>query len=308
MRVYVSLAVLLAAGVAVSGCFGGGGSKGTGGSGSFGGPDVGVLEGLVTDDEVNPLGEAMIAIEAPGFSLLKITANSSADGFYRFSDLQPGPKDVVVSKAGFYDLRTNVDVRRGETIRKDFALVRLPGLDRKVAEQAAIQGGFTCAAEWGQGGGSCDGPLPAEQRQFDTNNELPFTVPTDWGGILLELEWQVGSGAETIQGLRLEIRAENGTGRYAYVESIEKHLRIALDAGTRHSATDLPYPLATDGENVTLVARPIGLGADATCSVQCLGGFGAALDLKFCIVPTLFFGMPVDPTYTAFTDDASCLV
>lgn len=85
----------------------------------------GVIDGLVTDDDLGRIGQADISIlNSP------VRLTTSEGGRFRIMDMAPGPYVVTVRKLGFQPVAAIVHVAANDTARLAFSLQRLAvGLD-----------------------------------------------------------------------------------------------------------------------------------------------------------------------------------
>jgi hypothetical protein len=97
-------------------------------------PTRGVIDGLVTDDDLGRIAMADVSILS---SPVRVT--TSEGGRFRITDMAPGPYAVVVRKLGFQPLAAIVHIAAGDTARLTFSLQRLAvGLDTvRITERAS---------------------------------------------------------------------------------------------------------------------------------------------------------------------------
>jgi hypothetical protein len=99
-------------------------------------PARGVIDGVVTDDDLGRIGAADISIlNSP------VRFATSEEGRFRITDVAPGPYVVVVRKLGFQPLAAIVHVAANDTARLTFSLQRLAvGLDTVRITETARSG------------------------------------------------------------------------------------------------------------------------------------------------------------------------
>lgn len=78
---------------------------------------TGGMEGSVTDDSLNPIPGAGVAILGQN-----LTTETDATGRFSFSHVAPGKAQVVVGKIGYTQVGRAVEVQAGEIVQLDFVL------------------------------------------------------------------------------------------------------------------------------------------------------------------------------------------
>lgn len=293
-----SLAGILLVALALSGCLGGGHPN----SVVDGGAVDGSIVGRVTDDELVPLAGAEVELRTVSFSPLKLSATTPGDGSFQFVRVQPGKMTLTAHKVGYVDQVLTTRVVAGEPVEVRFQLKPAPSAAYRFVSLNPFDGKYECSAEWGLGGGSCDQELQtlAGQSAFQTVNNHTLELPRGWSGLLIELVWNATQETSTLDGIRFLLeRPPNQT--FARVESQGHVLRLTINQGHVHPSAPTKALLPIEGGRVNLHVVPVGQFGQDTCAAACLGGVGAALNLQYTIHPTLFYGGPVDPAYSAMT-------
>jgi hypothetical protein len=84
-----------------------------------GAPPLGVVDGIVTDTSLVPLGDATVTFLG---STIKVV--TGANGRFRVRDLNPGTLFLIVKRIGYMPATLSVEVTAGDTVRPSFALER----------------------------------------------------------------------------------------------------------------------------------------------------------------------------------------
>lgn len=116
---------VLILGTALSGCVGSDGSASAPGGSLQGVADAafeggGTILGLVTDQELNPIGGALVAVGEA------VTVMTGPDGTFRATNVPPGEVRVVVQALGFQSVARHVVVEPEDTVEVSFTLEKLP--------------------------------------------------------------------------------------------------------------------------------------------------------------------------------------
>jgi hypothetical protein len=82
---------------------------------------TGGIEGLVTDDELAPIGSAEVALVGGAGSV-----RTDAGGKFAFSKLEPGEHTVVVNRLGYFSKSVRTTVVAGEVSRVDVVIQQIP--------------------------------------------------------------------------------------------------------------------------------------------------------------------------------------
>ncbi len=132
-RTVLSLVVLLLAAPLLAGCLGIGGDDGSTGEQvqkqrASVDENTGGIEGVVTDDAVQPVVGANVTLVDTGE-----TVTSASDGSFAFSLVSPGTHTVSIEAPGFVTAKEEVTVSANQAATVDFILTRL------VSEQAFTQ-------------------------------------------------------------------------------------------------------------------------------------------------------------------------
>jgi len=103
-------------------------------------PDQGAIEGVVKDDELQPISGVTVAIRE-----LSVKAESDESGAFAFTDVPVGDYVVDAAKLGFAAAAEKVSVVAGETAKLEFGLVTIVLIDSY--NQTTIHTGrITCGA------------------------------------------------------------------------------------------------------------------------------------------------------------------
>lgn len=295
---WLSLGLLVA--LALAGCAGRAGpaSEATG----PGDETQGAIEGFVVDDETLPVAGALISIKTVKVSPIALKSHADDEGGFRLENIPAGRQTVTASKEGFNDASTTVTVVAGETAKVRLVLTSKPALSYTKSTLNPIVGHYDCALESVAESGECDLELRNRtgQKVFQTKNNASFQVPPDWGGLLFEVRWSAASDASLIDGIRifLESQEEPG-GFFVRLSGQASPIRIALKAGEKFPGAPLGHPIPQRGVALWIDVLPQGKLEGAGCPVRCGYGAGASLNLEYEIFPTIFYGGPVDPSFSA---------
>ncbi len=105
--------------------------------------DLGGIEGVVTDEAVQPIEGANVTLAQLGE-----TTQTAQDGSYAFSRLQPGTYTLVFRAEDFISTEQTVDVRAGSATPVDVILTHLAEQDA-FTQQLELAGFFECGFEVG---------------------------------------------------------------------------------------------------------------------------------------------------------------
>ena len=117
METRVAVALLVLAGMGLSGCAGGAGADDPAPPADFGALDLkatettGIIRGIVVDEAIRPLAGAVIGTTLPDGAARNTT--SAADGAFGFDGLPPGTYFLTVQKPGYLVQQANADVVAG---------------------------------------------------------------------------------------------------------------------------------------------------------------------------------------------------
>lgn len=262
--------------------------------------ELSALIGVVTDEEIVPLANAKVTVAPVGLSAFQMSGASDSLGSYRIDRVPAGAKLLTVIMEGYEPFEDRIDLPAGQEVERDIILVRLPGVAPRASPQAVIKGHFECAAEYGVGGGGCDNETRSRgQSVFNVSNEHPFEVAPRWGGVLFEIQWEIQGAQQAMEGIQMEITDANRSAVYGVAQGSESVVRISFEADAPHPSAIENATIPSMGGPLNLRVLPVGTRSGETCNVQCLHGAGVALELKYTIYPTFFFGSGVDPSYTA---------
>lgn len=299
VRFWATLAVMLLAGLA--GCAGSGTGQ-TRSQEEDPSATHGNVVGLVTDDEALPLGEVSIRLKSVKVSPIAISILTNSDGRFRLERVPAGRQTVLAEKIGYNPVETTITVVPGTDTTVRIVLTPKPVEEYKVIPLEPLRGHYDCAAEWIANTGSCDYEVKNATGTYVLNvvNNHTFEVPAGWGGLLFEVTWQAGVQS-AIEGIRFQMESQEDLGgMFIKQDATASPFRITLNAGQVAPDATLGYPVPQRGVKTWIHVLPLGYFDGATCPVQCGRGVGAALDLRYSVYITIFFGGPVDDAYTAF--------
>lgn len=258
--------------------------------------------GLVTDDEALPLGEVSIRLKSVKVSPIALSVLTNTDGRFRLQNVPAGRQTVLAEKSGYNSMETTITVVPGSDTTVRIVLTPKPIEEYKVVPLAKLDGHYDCAAEWFANTGSCDYEVKNVTGSYvlDVKNNHTFEVPTGWGGLLFEVTWQAGV-QQAIDGIRFQLESQEDLGgMFIKADAPVSPFRITVNAGQVAPDATLGYPIPQRGVKTWIHVLPLGLYDGATCTVQCGRGIGAAIDLRYSVFITIFFGGPVDDSYSAF--------
>lgn len=285
-------------------------------------PDLGTLEGTVTDEELIPVVGATIALLGTG-----LVASSVQDGGFRMSELAPGRYDVQVSAPNFQDRGVSVDVASGETTPLIVQLVRIPGSEPFTV--SLNQRGFIgCWVQWrspaySAGFAACQVPGTAAGVSGFDRSILTWnvTAPHDGlNGTVLDQRWTStqATGSSLRVGLILYCYYVEGLGAAEgqtplRIQVASPLVRSVVDNATRYNdpiangdpvcgdrgATKSALACIEGNCRFQTTTRPIAavLGASAPVDV------GAALQQTYEQFLTVFVWRPMPESFTALPDE-----
>lgn len=298
-----SLAIMLLV-VALAGCMGGGEPPSTAGDGgdTF---SYGAIEGLVTNDEAIPINEAEIGVRAAKASPIQIRILTNSEGRFRLENIPEGRQTITASHPGYDDATTSVTVVPGETVVVRLVLGARPVLEYKIVSLEPMKGQYTCALEYFQSSGECDYEVynATGQSLVDDEHNHTFLVPSGWGGLLFEVDWQFGANPVGVEGIRFQVESqEDHGGKFMKLEAKQNPMKAWVNQGDVAPDATLGYPIPARGVPTWINVLPLGSGDGALCPYYpaCYGA-GAAIQLSYEVHVTVFYGGPVDPDYTAIS-------
>ncbi len=138
----VSLGVLL---LVTAGCLGFGGDEELQSTGDIvhATDEAGALEGVITDEAVQPLSEVSVTLVDQERS-----TESSADGSYGFSEVEPGTHTVRLEADGYHGTEGEVEIVAGDVTVRDFVLSQATDQEAYMATHE-LEGFFECGFEVG---------------------------------------------------------------------------------------------------------------------------------------------------------------
>jgi hypothetical protein len=216
MRVVAVLAVLL---VGFAGCVESGPAvKGSGDEPTV--PTVpvdeskptGILEGVVTDEEGVPVANVSLTLVG-----LKVSANTTAAGLYRFGKVNAGDYFLVAVRAGYHKAQVGAHVVADEVNRVDVTLRAVPvpvprveSLDFRIYLSCRVLVSHPLGTMDLNNKGAC-----VQDQSGTSNASRWYTYPTGMGlvGVLVEGKWQPTLSTSNV--LKLAIAGHYTTGGYS---------------------------------------------------------------------------------------------
>lgn len=105
--------------------------------------DTGAVEGVITDEAVQPLSDVNVTLVEEDRS-----TTSTADGTYAFSEVQPGTHTLRLDAEGYHSTEGEVEVYRGEVTARDFVISQATDEEAYMVTQE-LEGFFECGFEVG---------------------------------------------------------------------------------------------------------------------------------------------------------------
>lgn len=268
--------------------------------------DTGVIRGLVTNTELQPIQGAVVTV--PDLDRENATAE---DGTFVFPDVPAGSFLVVVKASGYDSRAKRAEVRVAEESRLEFRLEALPV--REPYSELFIHRGFSnCQfALWYTivyVAGTCNSQA--------LTSKIIFRVEADanWSFAMHEIAWETDEWFS--DWIRLPLTAS--TQGYLIIRHGPSPLRIGAFPGQAAVGATSPNwnpfpPGPTTWENIVYYAGRLGRELNSTTSGQCnelsnwdagCVGVGPSLESAFDLFVTLFYHEPPpDPmAYTAVPD------
>jgi hypothetical protein len=186
---------------------------------------TGGIQGLVTDDELNPIGKAQAGLKKSDVITTDMMALTDDSGHFTISLVPPGTHLLFVQAIGFEASAKKVEVIAGQVVEVNVALPGLPSDEpfhetdiRKAAVTAVMVkltpsciyniGGQGSTAKTCQGNRvSCD-PGPNCEVHYTNKLEKQMEAGNNWSTIVGEVTWQSQSAA-TGRGFMFDITAPN---------------------------------------------------------------------------------------------------
>lgn len=185
---------------------------------------TGGIRGTLVDEEIAPVEGAEVGIRVGGGATLNTTV-SAVDGTFTFAGLEPGEYEVAVQSPGHKPAGKKVPVTAGEFVEVRFILKSLPPAVTLLVETYPVRGFITCSIGWyntvvplppgnpiGNGtpeqANPCAAVVSGDKDHFKVplNADLTFDEKV-FNQILLELEWQPGTGFSGSH-LRMDVCSE----------------------------------------------------------------------------------------------------
>jgi hypothetical protein len=160
----IGIVVVLAALLATAGCLGLGddGNDDAAPDTATFTEDTGGIEGVITDEAVQPVADATVRlVEA------ETSTNTTEDGSYAFSNVEPGTHTLRVEAEGYQAAEDEIDVATGEVTVRDLVLATVRGEDAYMTQQE-LTGFFECGWEigWNVTEEVPETPGPVDGRSF----------------------------------------------------------------------------------------------------------------------------------------------
>lgn len=265
--------------------------------------ESGAIQGVVTDDQLNPLAEALVDLDG------RAQARAGADGRFTFAMVAAGTHRVTASAFGFRDVGLDIAVAVGQIAPANFILPPV-GATGPYHETFQKNGLVACSVGYrappvpGRYAALCAVPgyvgLPSPDNSLNYFNEVGMSMEVS--GFVFETAWQstqaLGSRMEVILFVH-DVPLPNPVGDYGSPPG---------NAGTspvRHvfNRTEMDNLTLEDGTSIC---------GDGECYFE-LGHYanadpGAAADVKlllyqtFTDYATIFHGFRFDPTFSALPD------
>lgn len=265
-----------------AGCVGLGSKTAVEGGSQPEGP-VGAIEGVVTDDAIEPLGNATIRLLESG-----LQTNTTEDGRFSFASVAAGPATLLARKDGYADGQSTVEVVPFATLHATLVLDRLPST--RAYHETLIRKGLVCGIIVSyivSIGGGCSG----------APSRFNLSIPANWSLLVTELDWRPGgltTDPELGMGLDGERRETNVSGGgacygcsrvYARRES-GPPIRVVLEPNRTHTeqgGLDPTPPAGTPG------ALLLSVGKNAWRPVADVRTVGVAWEQPFTAYHTIFY-------------------
>jgi hypothetical protein len=263
----------------------------------------GVLVGLITDDESQPLGEAAISLKAVKAAPIQIRILSNSEGRFRLENVPMGKQTIIANKPGYNEAASTVTILPGTETTIRMVLTIKPVDQYKIVSLSPISGRYDCAADYVVASGECDYEVYNHTGQknvpFTDNNNATFQVPSGWGGILFEIRWDTGTQPVGVEGIRFQLESQEDLGgMFIKLVARDTPMRASINAGEVAPDATLGYPMPQRGVGTWIHVLPLGTADGGTCAVQCGYGVGVAVQLKYDVFITVFYGGRVDPAYS----------
>lgn len=288
---------LLIMAVVVAGCAGGGAPSDDGTIVDRDPPEGGgTVEGLVTDDQVRPLGGAIVAV-------LDVDAQTTTDDTGKFSlqGLQPGTVQVVAQKLGYETAARSVEVAEGEVAKVTFELAAIAVSEPYTEVLGPFAGYFDCR----MGTLIITGPCGAIGWPNDIST-FHFEMHEDTDVLIGETRWEQGSAA-TSQNLRTSFSYGNRTSSHWFCSAtgssptqwqfwMEDEDCVAQGGNTQQLPSDEPDVPDPELDLITYVNTPFGGLSTDNPPVH------LALQQRFEIMIALFQNSEPEEGYTPWPD------
>lgn len=199
-----ALAALLLVSVALSGCFGGGGSEADAAGGGPAAPKVddelGAIQGQVTNDEGLPVEGAVVAIIQ-----LDAQTVTGGGGAFVLDGLEPGRHSLFVNRLGYEAVGRSVDVQAGQVTTVDVMLNAIAVSEPYVDTFGPFAGYFECKAgmqAYGAWSGNCGSVCAVVQCVWapslgsNDKNSFEFELSSDdYRSVVGGMQWLPGTSA-----------------------------------------------------------------------------------------------------------------
>lgn len=248
--------------------------------------------GIVQDAAVQPLAGATVRVPVLG-----LNTTTGADGRFSFDDIAPG-RYVVEADAADH---------RGATLTTDgqellFVLPRFA--EQPFQSQQVFQGIWQCAAEYLIITPNCDEAVRLIGGPTVTEGESEFDLLTEpnWKTMVVDVVYD--GGHPGIAGLRTAVSAtldSNELGSYEKYGDFSgpESFTFHIEPGATYSEG---VPIPSNATGLRLNVYPLSHGYHATCddiSGPCFLGVGAAVDVQFELIVTLWYVEPAPEGWTA---------
>lgn len=275
--------------------------------------NAGTIQGTILDEVGLPIVGARV-----GILELELEAKTDESGGFEFTNLDPGPVPLYVSRLGYEPAVQTVIVKAGEAVDVEIVLIQVEIFDPYSKVIGPVDGFFECRAGAtfvvstfsGRCGFVCApfaGCTPSDVLTTlwpNDKNGIDFSLDSDhWSAVVGEMTWTAGSFA-TSQELSTTFSYEGRSGthwfcgadgtnplKFVYINAESDD----CDTGDQQLPDEQPQQANT---NLTLTmwgGVPFG-----SVSVDNPQPLNLAFQQEFTLIATVFYGQPVPDGYTAF--------
>jgi hypothetical protein len=283
-------------------------------------PGLGTVTGIVTDDSLNVLANATVNVST-------VQTSTNPEGRFTISRLQPGPHRIDVTKPGFANTSTAIDVQAGQVVTLEFVLLPVPAGGAYHVTQIK-KGTIFCGTAWRHPkvstpvGGTSGGAFAACGAFYGTplNNTDSFVVEFRTTqdvalvkSFVFETEWQAsqtfGKGLSLLWEVHQDLVAYTFTEllrNFTHVEGVSPFHKEVNESTIKKNVTerkDKDGKLAKychPGEACLFWGRmfPFASTFGASSPVD----FAFYLDQRYTHYVTEFYGLENPPGFTLLRD------